>query len=72
VVTASLTTIAAPGYSMPAVVLGRDWAITTAGTEITITPAWTALASFTAQAGEQRGPIYGFRIGVSYAFGQAP
>ena len=31
VVTASLTTTSAPSYSLPAVVLGRDWATTTVG-----------------------------------------
>jgi outer membrane lipase/esterase len=71
-VTASLTTTAAPSYSMPAVVLGRDWATTTVGTEITFTPAWKALASFTAQTGGDRAPIYGFLVGLNYAFGEAP
>jgi outer membrane lipase/esterase len=71
-VTASLTTTAAPSYSMPAVELGRDWATTTVGTEITFTPAWSALASFTAQVGAQRAPIYNFLIGLNYAFGPAP
>ena len=31
-VTASLTTIAAPSFSLPAVVVGRDWATATIGT----------------------------------------
>ena len=35
-VTASLTTMAAPSYSLPAVVLGRDWATTTVGTKADI------------------------------------
>ena len=57
---------------MPAVIPGRDWATTTVGTDVTLTPNWSALASFTAQIGEQRAPIYGGLIGVNYAFGQAP
>jgi outer membrane lipase/esterase len=72
VVTASLTTIAAPGFSMPAVVLGRDWATMTVGTQLTFTPAWSALASFTAQVGQQRATVYGGLLGVNYAFAQAP
>ena len=72
VVTASLTTIAAPSYSMPAVVLGRDWATATVGTQVTIDRSWSALASFTAQLGQQNVTNYGGLIGVNYAFGQAP
>ena len=44
-VTASLTTIAAPSYSLPAVVLGRDWATATVGTEVRFDRSWTGLAS---------------------------
>ena len=72
VVTASLTTIAAPSYSMPAVVLGRDWATASVGTQITFTAAWSALASFTAQFGQDRATVYGGLLGLNYAFGQAP
>jgi len=71
-VTASLTTIAAPSYSMPAVVLGRDWATATVGTQVTINRSWSALASFTAQVGQQNVTNYGGLIGLNYAFGQAP
>ena len=39
VVNALLTTIAAPGFSLPAVVVGQDWATATAGTEIKFTPS---------------------------------
>ena len=72
VVTASLTTIAAPSYSMPAVVPGRDWATASVGTQVTINRSWSALASFTAQVGEQNVTNYGGLIGLNYAFGQAP
>lgn len=71
-VTASLTTIAAPSYSLPAVVLGRDWATTTVGTQLTFTSAWSGLASFTAQLGQDRATVYGGLIGVNYALGQTP
>ena len=71
-VTASLTTIAAPGYSMPAVVLGRDWATATVGTQITLTPAWSGLASFTAQLGQNHATVFGGLIGLNYALGERP
>ncbi|MGP0095099.1 MAG: autotransporter outer membrane beta-barrel domain-containing protein [Xanthobacteraceae bacterium] len=67
-VTASLTTIVAPSYSMPAVVLGRDWATATIGTEVRIDRAWTGLASFTAQVGQQNVTNYGGLVGLNYAF----
>jgi len=51
-VRASLTTIEAPSYEMPAVKLGRDWATATVGTTMNISDAFTGLASFTAQAGQ--------------------
>jgi outer membrane lipase/esterase len=66
-VTASLTTIAAPSYSMPAVVLGRDWATATIGTQITLSPAWSALASFTGQLGQDHATVFGGLIGLNYA-----
>ena len=71
-VTASLTTIAAPSYSMPAVVLGRDWATATLGTHLTLTPAWSGLASFTAQLGENHASVFGGLIGLNYALGEKP
>lgn len=73
VVTASLTTIpAAPGFSMPAIVVGRDWATATVGTEFKIARAWTGLASFTAQLGQQNVTNFGGLLGVNYTFGQQP
>lgn len=71
-VTASLTTIAAPSYSMPAFVLGRDWATATIGTQITLTPAWSALASFTGQLGQDHATNFGGLIGLNYALGRTP
>lgn len=69
-VTASLTTIAAPSYSMPAVVLGRDWATATVGTQLTLTPNWSGLASFTAQLGQSHATVFGGLIGLNYALGE--
>jgi outer membrane lipase/esterase len=71
-VTASLTTIAAPSYSMPAVVLGRDWATATVGTQVTLTPAWSGMASFTAQLGQNHATVFGGLIGLNYALAQTP
>jgi outer membrane lipase/esterase len=71
-VTASLTTIAAPSFSLPAVVTGRDWATATVGTQVKLSQNWTALASFTAQVGEQNVTNLGGLIGLNYAFYQEP
>jgi outer membrane lipase/esterase len=65
-VTASLTTIDAPSYEMPAVKLGRDWATATLGTTLTLSKAFTGLASFTAQAGQTGVTTYGGRVGINY------
>jgi outer membrane lipase/esterase len=72
VTAASLTTIAAPSYSLPAVVLGRDWATATVGTEVRIDRSWTGLASFTAQLSQQNVTNFGALIGLNYAFGAGP
>ncbi|MBU6464425.1 MAG: autotransporter domain-containing protein [Bradyrhizobium sp.] len=71
-VTASLTTIAAPSYSLPAVVLGRDWGTATVGTQLTLTSAWSGLASFTAQLGQNHATALGGLVGFDYALGQMP
>jgi outer membrane lipase/esterase len=70
VVTASLTTISAPSFSMPAVVLGRDWATTTVGTQVAISQSWSGLAYFTAQLGQANAVNYGGVLGLNYAFNQ--
>lgn len=67
-VTASLTTIAAPSYSLPAVEVGRDWATATAGINVQIGGGLTGLASFTAQVGQSGVTNYGGLIGLNYAF----
>jgi outer membrane lipase/esterase len=65
-VRASLTTVEAPSYEMPAVKLGRDWATATVGTTMNISNAFTGLASFTAQAGQTGVTTYGGRVGLNY------
>lgn len=71
-VSASLTTISAPSYSLPAVVLGRDWATATVGTQVTLRSAWSGFTSITAQLGQNHATVYSGLIGMNYAFGPAP
>jgi outer membrane lipase/esterase len=72
VVTASLTTIVAPSFSLPVVVVGRDWATATIGTQVKLNQSWSALASFTVQAGQSNVTNFGGLLGVNYAFGEQP
>ena len=67
-VTASLTTIAAPSYYMPAVVLGRDWGTAIVGTNIRLAPGVSALAAFSTEFGQDDAVTYGGQIGLNIAF----
>lgn len=67
-VTATLTSMVAPSYSLPMVRLGRDWASATLGSTVSLGSDLTGLAAFTAQLGQARTTSYGGRMGVSYAF----
>jgi outer membrane lipase/esterase len=71
-VTASLTTIAAPSFSMPAVVLGSDWGTGTIGTTVALGHGITGYASFTSQIAQNQATVYGGLIGVSVALNGAP
>jgi len=71
-VTAALTTIAAPSYLMPAVVLGRDWATATLGVRVRLASSWTGLVSATSQLGQNNVINYGGLVGLNYAIDQAP
>lgn len=71
-VTASLTTIAAPAFSMPAVLLGRDWATGTIGTRVKFAPNVSAYAAFIGQVGEQNARTYGGQVGLNVAFDWGP
>jgi outer membrane autotransporter protein len=51
---------------------GRDWATATVGTQLTLTPAWSGLTSFTAQLGQNHATVYSGLVGLNYAFAQAP
>jgi outer membrane lipase/esterase len=68
-VTAYLTTITAPGYSMPAVILGKDWGSATAGTAVKIANNVTGLIAGYAQFAEKNITVYGGQIGFNVAFG---
>jgi outer membrane lipase/esterase len=70
-VTASLTTLVAPSYSLPIVQLGHDWASAVVGTTVTIGRDWTGLAAFNAQLGQNGTTNFGGRFGINYAFHSA-
>jgi outer membrane lipase/esterase len=67
-VRASLTTIDAPSYEMPAAKPGKDWATATLGTTMKFTGGLTGLATISAQAGQTGVMTYGGRVGLNYAF----
>lgn len=71
-VTASLTTIAAPAFSLPAVILGSDWGTATIGTSVTVRPGVTAYASFNSEFGQNEVTYYGGQIGLNVALGNLP
>ncbi|HXD46808.1 MAG TPA: autotransporter domain-containing protein [Pseudolabrys sp.] len=67
-VEASLTTTAAPSYTMPAVVLGKDWGTATLGV---IAPAATncmIMVALTGQFAQQSATAYGLQVGLNAAF----
>jgi outer membrane lipase/esterase len=66
-VTAALTTVAAPSYWMPAVILGKDWATGTIGTTATIAQGVTGYATFTGQMAQRDVVAYGGQIGLNVA-----
>ncbi len=66
-VAASLTTITAPSFSMPAVALGRDWGTGTIGTTVALGQSMTGYASFTSQFGQSQATFYGGQVGVNVA-----
>jgi outer membrane lipase/esterase len=66
-VTASLTSIDAPSYSLPAVIFGRDWGTGTVGTTVKLWDRVTGLASFTGQFAERHVTVYGGQVGLNVA-----
>jgi outer membrane lipase/esterase len=67
-VTASLTSVVAPSYSMPAVILGKDWGTGTIGTSTTFAPNVTGYATFSGQVAQQNVVTYGGQVGLNVAF----
>jgi outer membrane lipase/esterase len=66
-VTASLTTVTAPSYWMPAVVLGKDWGTATIGTTATVARGVTGYATFTSEIVQRNVVAYGGQIGLNVA-----
>lgn len=67
-VTASLLSIVAPSFSLPAVLLGQDWGSATIGTRVKFAPNASAYAAFNSQIGQNNVTAYGGQIGVNVAF----
>lgn len=67
-VTASLTTITAPGYLMPAVSTGTDWAALTGGTTVKLAANVTGLIALSSVLAQRNVTTYGGQFGVNVAF----
>jgi outer membrane lipase/esterase len=67
-VTASLTTISAPSYSMPAVSPGIDWAALTGGTTVKLAGNVTGLLALSSNLAQHNVTAYGGQLGVNVAF----
>ena len=66
--TASLTTIAAPSYSLPAVNTGADWATLTGGTTLKLAGNMTGLLALSSVVAQRSVTAYGGQVGVNVAF----
>lgn len=67
-VTASLLSITAPSYSLPAVLSGKDWGSATLGTRVKFAPDVTAYAAFSSQFGQSNVVALGGQVGLNVAF----
>jgi outer membrane lipase/esterase len=67
-VTASLLSIVAPSYSLPAVALGTDWGSVILGTRLKFAPNATAFVALSSQIGQGNVTTYGGQIGINVAF----
>jgi len=71
-VTAFLTTSSfAPGFSLPAVIFGKDWGTGQLGTSYKVSRDVTAFAAFNGQIAQQNVVTYGGQIGVNVALDPA-
>lgn len=66
-VTTSLTTVAAPSFSLPAVQLGTDWATGIAGTRLKIGDGMSAFAAVVSAFAQHRVTNFGGQIGINVA-----
>jgi outer membrane lipase/esterase len=71
-VTASLLSITAPSYSLPAVLLGTDWGTATIGTRVKFAPNISAYAAFNSQIGQSNVTTYGGQVGLNVALQPTP
>jgi outer membrane lipase/esterase len=71
-VMASLTSIAAPSFIMPGVVLGRDWATATVGTRVRLGERLSGYGAVIASLGQNNVTTYGGQIGINYALDPPP
>jgi len=69
---AALTSITAPSFTMPAVVLGRDWATATVGTRVKLGDRLSGYAAVIAELGQNNVTTYGGQIGLNYALSPLP
>jgi outer membrane lipase/esterase len=67
-VTAYLTTTTAPSYYMPAVAIGTDWGVATAGTTLKIANNVTGLVAFSSTVTRQHLTTYGGQLGINVGF----
>jgi outer membrane lipase/esterase len=67
-VSASLTTIVAPSYSMPAVEFGKDWGAINLGALVPIAAHTNAMIAMTSQFAQKSVTAYGAQVGLNAAF----
>ncbi len=67
-VTASLTTVVAPSYSLPAVLLGKDWGEIKGGVTIDVGSGVKVLAVGSADFSQTSATVYGGQLGFNIAF----
>jgi outer membrane lipase/esterase len=57
----------APSFTIPAVVLGGDWATATVGTRVRLGERLSGYAAVIAALGQNNVTTYGGQIGINYA-----
>ncbi len=67
-VTASLTTVAAPSFSLPAVILGKDWGEVKGGVTVDAGHGVKFFAVGSADFGQNSATVYGGQFGFNIAF----